>query len=236
MRHRGVQVGNFFLAGKEDAPEFSATDEEMLELFASQVATTIVKGREGTACSCFIGAAMRVSPAAFLNRDQPVEEVLEAAGEVTRVTHDHPEGMKGARATAHGIWLAFQGADATQIRRTVEHAYGYGLSRSVDEIRPDYRFDPTCQGTVPEAIRATAASRSSSSRGSGTDHSADALYVIASRPGSRLTISIAARRSRVLRPRRHSAKATAVRLGAPSATCSSFSTTRSSEATGNGRR
>ena len=70
------------------------------------------------------GAAMRVSPAAFLNRQQPVEEVLKAAGDVTRVTHNHPEGMKGARATVHAIWLAFQGAGATQIRRIVEHAYG----------------------------------------------------------------------------------------------------------------
>lgn len=98
------------------------------------------------------GAAMRVSPAAYLNRHQPVEEALRAAGEVTQVTHDHPEGMKGARATAHAVWLAFQGAGAAQIRRTIEHAYGYNLSRRVEEIRPEYRFDPTCQGTVPEAI------------------------------------------------------------------------------------
>ena len=60
--------------------------------------------------------------------------------------------MTGAWATAHAVWLAFQGAGAAQVRRTVEHAYGYDLSRSVDQIRPDYRFDPTCQGTVPEAI------------------------------------------------------------------------------------
>ena len=98
------------------------------------------------------GAAMRVSPAAYLNRHHPVEEVLKAAGAVTRVTHDHPEGMKGARAAGHAVWLAFQGVGAAQIRRTVEHAYGYDLSRSVDQIRPDYRFDVTCQGTVPEAI------------------------------------------------------------------------------------
>ena len=98
------------------------------------------------------GAAMRVSPAAFLNRDRPLEAALRAADRVTAVTHDHPEGMKGARATTHAIWLGFQGTGAAQIRRTVEHAYGYDLSRTVDEIRPGYSFDVTCQRTVPEAL------------------------------------------------------------------------------------
>ena len=98
------------------------------------------------------GAAMRVSPAAYLNRHVAVEEALRAADRVTTITHNHPEGMKGARATAHAIWLAFQGAAAGKIRRTIEHAYGYDLSRTVDQIRPGYSFDESCQGTVPEAI------------------------------------------------------------------------------------
>ena len=98
------------------------------------------------------GAAMRVSPAAYLNRHVAVEEALRAADRVTAITHNHPEGMKGARAATHAIWLAFQGAEAGKIRRTVEHAYGYDLSRTVDQIRPGYTFDETCQGTVPEAI------------------------------------------------------------------------------------
>ena len=95
---------------------------------------------------------MRVSPAAALNRDRPVEAALRAADRVTAVTHDHPEGMKGARATTHAIWLAYQGAGAAQVRQTVEHAHGYDLSRTVDQIRPGYSFDETCQRTVPEAI------------------------------------------------------------------------------------
>ena len=98
------------------------------------------------------GAAMRVSPAAYLNRSRSVEEALKAADRVTAVTHDHPEGMKGARATTHAIWLGFQDAGAEQIRRTVEHTYGYDLSRTVDQIRPGYSFDETCQKTVPEAL------------------------------------------------------------------------------------
>ena len=98
------------------------------------------------------GAAMRVSPAAFVHRPGPVEDALKAADRVTAITHNHPEGMKGARATTHAIWLAFQGAAPQRIRRTIEHAYGYVLSRSVDEIRSGYSFDETCQRTVPEAI------------------------------------------------------------------------------------
>ena len=98
------------------------------------------------------GAAMRVSPAAYLHRHGPVEDALEAADRVTAISHDHPEGMKGARATTHAIWLAYQGTAPRQIRRTIEHAYGYHLSRSVEEIRPGYSFEPTCQGSVPEAI------------------------------------------------------------------------------------
>ena len=98
------------------------------------------------------GAAMRVSPSAFLNRNRPLEEALKATDRVTGVTHNHPEGMKGARAAAHAIWLAFQKYGPEHIRRNIEREYGYDLSRTVDEIRPGYSFDVTCQGTVPEAI------------------------------------------------------------------------------------
>ena len=65
---------------------------------------------------------MRVSPAAFLHRHGGVEDALKAADRVTAITHNHPEGMKGARATTHAIWLAFQGAAPRQIHRTIEHA------------------------------------------------------------------------------------------------------------------
>ena len=97
------------------------------------------------------GAAMRVSPAAFLHRDD-LEAALTASDKVTAITHDHPEGMKGARATTHAIWLAYQGENAENIRTTISAVYGYNLCRTVDEIRPDYHFNETCQGTVPEAI------------------------------------------------------------------------------------
>lgn len=96
------------------------------------------------------GAAMRVSPAALLANT--LGEALEMAARVTEVTHDHPEGIRGAKATAHAIFLARFGAGPDEIRRTVAEAYGYDMDRSVDSIRPHYRFDPSCQGTVPEAI------------------------------------------------------------------------------------
>ena len=98
------------------------------------------------------GAAMRVSPAAFFNRSRPLEEALAAADRVTKVTHNHPEGMKGGRTVTHAIWLAFQKYEPKDIRRTIEREYGYDLSKTVDDIRPGYSFDVTCQGSVPEAI------------------------------------------------------------------------------------
>lgn len=97
------------------------------------------------------GAAMRVSPAAFLHRDD-LDAALNAAHNVTAITHNHPEGIKGARATTHAIWLAYQGETTTDIRRTIAIKFGYDLSRTVDDIRPGYSFDETCQGTVPQAI------------------------------------------------------------------------------------
>jgi ADP-ribosylglycohydrolase len=97
------------------------------------------------------GAAMRVSPAAFLNRDD-LNTALAAADKVTAITHNHPEGMKGARATTHAIWLAFQGKSPATIRQVISTEYDYDLTQTVDDIRPDYSFDVTCQGTVPQAI------------------------------------------------------------------------------------
>lgn len=96
------------------------------------------------------GAAMRVSPAALLANT--LDEALALAVKVTEVTHNHPEGLKGAKATAHAIFLARFGADADEIRRTIAQAYGYDMGRTVDTIRPNYRFNESCQGTVPEAL------------------------------------------------------------------------------------
>ena len=97
------------------------------------------------------GAGMRVSAAAFLNRED-LAAALAAADKVTEITHNHPEGMKGARATTHAICLAFHGEDPADIRQAIASEYGYNLTKTVDEIRPDYFFNETCQGTVPQAV------------------------------------------------------------------------------------
>ena len=103
------------------------------------------------------GSAMRVSPVGFAYGS--LEEVLEKARESAAVTHDHPEGIRGAQATAGVIFLARGGAGKEEIRRWVEEEIGYDLSRTIDEIRPEYSFDETCQRTVPEAITAFLESR-----------------------------------------------------------------------------
>ena len=98
------------------------------------------------------GAAMRVSPVGYAF--DTIDRVLEKAEEFTVITHDHPEGIKGAQATAVAIYLARTGAEREEIRRYVTGVFGYDLSRSCDAIRADYAFDESCQGTVPQAITA----------------------------------------------------------------------------------
>lgn len=97
------------------------------------------------------GAAMRVSAAGFMASS--LEEAKDLSFRVTCVTHDHPEGIKGAEATAAAIWLARQGAGIPEIRAHIVRNY-YPLDRTADQIRPGYTFDVTCQGTVPQAITA----------------------------------------------------------------------------------
>ena len=96
------------------------------------------------------GSAMRVSPVGFAFNT--VKEVLAEAEKSASVTHNHPEGIKGAQATALAILLARQGADKAEIRAEISGRFAYDLTRTLDEIRPDYQFNESCQGTVPEAI------------------------------------------------------------------------------------
>lgn len=98
------------------------------------------------------GSAMRVSPVGFAARTR--DEAWELAAATAAVTHDHPEGIKGARAVALAIFLAREGHDGDGIRAELERATGYDLGVSLAEIRPRYVFDVSCQGSVPQAIRA----------------------------------------------------------------------------------
>lgn len=96
------------------------------------------------------GSAMRVSPCAWAA--ESLEEAQKLAELSAIVTHDHPEGVKGALATSDAIYLARIGASKDEIKNHVEVRYQYDLSRSLDEIRPYYSFDVSCAGSVPESI------------------------------------------------------------------------------------
>jgi ADP-ribosylglycohydrolase len=96
------------------------------------------------------GSAMRVSPVGF--SFDSAEDVLYEAEKSAAVTHNHPEGVKGAQATALAVYLAWIGEAKSVIRDEIESRFGYDLDRKLDEIRPGYRFDVSCQGSVPEAI------------------------------------------------------------------------------------
>ena len=96
------------------------------------------------------GSAMRVSPVAWAAKSLEDAERLAAA--TAEVTHDHPEGIKGAQAVAACIFMARQGAANDEIRRYIEDTYAYDLGFKLDDIRPSYEFDVSCQGSVPQAI------------------------------------------------------------------------------------
>ena len=98
------------------------------------------------------GSGMRVSSVAWLYNT--LEAVRHAAVLNASVSHNHPEGIKGAEAVASAIFLARTGSSKDEIREYVVREFGYDLSRTCEEIRPNYRMDETCQGSVPEAITA----------------------------------------------------------------------------------
>ncbi len=96
------------------------------------------------------GAAMRVSPVGFAFDTE--EAVLREAHSSAAVSHNHAEGIKGAQATALAIFLARMGESKDSIRHRISTLFGYDLDRALHAIRPTYRFDVSCQGSVPEAI------------------------------------------------------------------------------------
>ena len=96
------------------------------------------------------GAAMRVSPVGFAFSTE--EEVLDQAQKTAAITHNHPEGVKGAQAAALAIFLARTGHSKNTIKSRLSREFGYDLNRTIHDIRPSYTFDISCQGTVPEAV------------------------------------------------------------------------------------
>lgn len=96
------------------------------------------------------GSAMRVSPVGWVYNT--LEEVLAEAERSAAVTHNHPEGIKGAQAVAAAIFMARQGSGKDEIKDYVVAKFAYNLEQTLDQIRPHYRFDETCQGSVPQTI------------------------------------------------------------------------------------
>jgi ADP-ribosylglycohydrolase len=96
------------------------------------------------------GSAMRVSPVGWAF--DSVEKILIEAKRSAHVTHNHPEGVRGAQAVALSIYLARRGAQKFEIRQEITARFSYDLKRTADEIRSAYEFDVSCQGSVPESI------------------------------------------------------------------------------------
>jgi ADP-ribosylglycohydrolase len=96
------------------------------------------------------GSAMRVSPIGWAFNT--LEETIDEAEKSAAITHNHPEGIKGAKAVAAAIYLARTGSDKKEILKYVEKSYSYNLQNTLAEIKPHYSFNETCQKTVPEAI------------------------------------------------------------------------------------
>ena len=96
------------------------------------------------------GSAMRVSAAGWLY--DSLEKTRVVAKATANVTHNHPEGIKGAEATASAIFMARNGSSKEEIKKYIENEFHYDLNRTLDEIRPSFHMDETCQKTVPEAI------------------------------------------------------------------------------------
>lgn len=96
------------------------------------------------------GSGMRVSPVGFYAKS--LDEALDLAKISAEVTHNHPEGIKGAQAIAAAVFLTKQGKSKEELREYLETAFGYDLHRTIDGIRPEYTYDVSCMGSTPEAI------------------------------------------------------------------------------------
>ncbi len=96
------------------------------------------------------GSAMRVSPDGAIATS--LEDASELATEHAAITHNHPEGIIGAKATATAITYLLEGGSKEGLREMIERSYGYDLHRTISEIQPDYQFEVSCQKSVPESI------------------------------------------------------------------------------------
>lgn len=160
-----IATAAWLLSGGEVARFYSKYAEEngtplggYGSMFRRWVTRTIIDGDYSPYNSCGNGSAMRVSPVGWAFASE--KDVLEWAKKSAECTHNHPEGIKGAQATALCVYLARKGTSASVIRNRIEKDFGYDLSLSVDDIRSRYSWQGlngagnggTCQGSVPQAI------------------------------------------------------------------------------------
>jgi ADP-ribosylglycohydrolase len=96
------------------------------------------------------GSAMRVSPVGFAG--ESMEAVLREAAKSAAVTHNHPQGIKGAQAVAAAIFMGRRGQSKAEIRKLISEKFEYDLNPAIEDIRPGYSFDISCQGSVPQAL------------------------------------------------------------------------------------
>jgi ADP-ribosyl-[dinitrogen reductase] hydrolase len=96
------------------------------------------------------GSSMRVSPIGWAF--DSIDDVLKEAKKSAEVSHNHQEGIKGAQAVATAVYLARNGKSKNEIKEYITSNFNYNLERTLNEIRPTYKFDVSCQGSVPEAI------------------------------------------------------------------------------------
>jgi ADP-ribosylglycohydrolase len=96
------------------------------------------------------GSAMRVSPVGWYANS--LDDAMAEAQKSAEVTHNHPEGIKGAKSVAAAVYMARNGKNKNDIKAFITETFGYNLDRKIDDIRPKYEFDVSCQGSVPEAI------------------------------------------------------------------------------------
>ena len=157
---QGGDVARFY---SKYAEESGTTMGGYGSMFRRWVTRTIVDNDFSPYNSCGNGSAMRVSPVGWLESNIPFcgeKYILKMAKISAECTHNHPEGIKGAQATALCIYLARKGKTAGEIRKRIEKDFEYDLSLSVDEIRSRYSWQGldlkggggTCQGSVPQAI------------------------------------------------------------------------------------
>ncbi|WFM70350.1 ADP-ribosylglycohydrolase family protein [Halomonas sp. CKK8] len=146
-----VAVAEVLLEGGDFAEAFHAYYHRYPEAgFGGHFRQWAMSGERRPYHSLANGSAMRVSPVGFAAGS--LDEALTLARRSAEVTHDHPEGIRGAQAVAAVIFLARHGASRLEILTEIEQRFDYDLAPRLDDIRPGYRFDVTCRGSVPQAI------------------------------------------------------------------------------------